>query len=67
MDVATLQQHIQHTQSLTKRDRVTLRGLRQHALLVDCYPLIDALLAAESKLEQEAVSPDNLWWGKDGQ
>jgi hypothetical protein len=67
MDVATLQQHIQHTQPLTKRDRATLRGLRQHALLADCYPLIDALLAAESKLEQEAVSPDNLWWGKDGQ
>jgi hypothetical protein len=57
MDRATFEQHRQHAQPLSQQDRKTLQSLRQHPCLADCVPLIDHLLAAGSKLEQEAVAP----------
>jgi hypothetical protein len=59
MDGATLEQHHQHTQPLTRRDRTVLCSLQQYEWLADCQPLIEQLLATNSKLEQEAVGlPD---------
>lgn len=43
------------TQPLTPTDRSALAALRQHTALADCVSLIDTLLAAGKKLEQEAV------------
>jgi hypothetical protein len=57
MDRATFEQHRQHAQPLSQQDRKTLKSLRQHPRLADCVPLIDHLLAAGSKLEQEAIAP----------
>lgn len=42
-------------QPLTSTDRVALAALRKHTALADCVQLIDTLLAAGKKLEQEAV------------
>lgn len=57
MDSATLERHRRHAQTLSARERGVLKQLRQHPLLDDCRPLIDALLATGSKLEQEAIAP----------
>jgi hypothetical protein len=62
MDQATFEQHRQHAQPLSQQDRKTLKSLRQHPRLADCVPLIDHLLAAGSKLEQEAVAPPVAAW-----
>ena len=42
-------------QPLTSTDHTTLTVLREHAALADCVSLIDTMLAAGKKLEQEAV------------
>jgi hypothetical protein len=63
MDQATFERHCQHAQPLSQQDRKTLKSLRQHPRLADCVPLIDHLLAAGSKLEQEAVAPPVVAWG----
>lgn len=57
MDCATLQQHQQHAQPLSKRDRSILLSLRQQPRLADCLPLITCMLDTGSKLEQEAIAP----------
>jgi hypothetical protein len=56
MDAETLESHRAHAQPLTLNDREALRRLRALPLLSDCARLIDRLLAANLKLEQEAVS-----------
>lgn len=43
------------SQPLSNSDRNNLQALRQHSALADCYALIDTLLEANQKLEQEAV------------
>lgn len=60
MDAAAFEQHRQHAQPLSKRDRRVLQSLHQQPLLADCQQLIDHLLAANSKLEQEALAPPEL-------
>lgn len=60
MDAATFAQYRQHAQRLTTRDRAALKHLLRHPLLADCVPLIEHLLAADSKLEQEAVVPPHI-------
>ena len=45
-----------HAQALTREDRQALSALRQSPALIDCVPLIDCLLSADQKLEQEAIS-----------
>ena len=42
-------------QPLTPTDLTTLTALRKHAALADCVSLIDTMLVAGKKLEQEAV------------
>jgi len=55
MDVATFERHKAHAQPLTKNDRAALEQLRALPALHDCLPLIEQLLQAGMKLEQEAV------------
>ena len=55
MDVATFEQYRRHAKPLTKPDRAALRTLLDLPLLSDCVDLIKQLLAADKKLEQEAV------------
>jgi hypothetical protein len=62
MDQATFEQHRQHAQPLSQQDQKTLKSLRQHPRLADCVPLIDHLLAAGGKLEQEAIAPPVAAW-----
>jgi len=56
MDVATFEQHRAHAQPLTVNDRRALEQLRTVPELTDCGALIEHLLAAGLKLEQEAVA-----------
>lgn len=56
MDAATLAAHAAHAQPLQPTERTALEALAGEPLLEDCQPLITALLAANRKLEQEAVS-----------
>lgn len=60
MDSDTFERHRQHTQPLSRRDRSVLHQLRQHSHLADCHPVMDHLLAANGKLEQEAVAPETI-------
>ena len=55
MDAPTLAAYGAFAQPLTPGDRAALAELRSRAALADCTPLIDALLALDTKLEQEAV------------
>ena len=55
MDVETFDAFAAAAQPLTVADRASLRELQKHAVLHDCVGLIDRLLAADAKLEQEAV------------
>ncbi len=55
MDAATLKTFAYWGQPLTARDRRNLRRLRDEPHLVDMVGVIDALLGADVKLEQEAV------------
>lgn len=58
MDSRTFERHRLHAQPLTERERNSLLSLRTLAEgLADCGPLMDTLLSAGQKLEQEAVSP----------
>lgn len=65
MDCATCEQHRQHAQPLSMRDRVALNHLHQQPLLADCRPLIAYLLSTNSKLEQEAIAPPVTNWCQD--
>ncbi|HEY0602039.1 MAG TPA: Wadjet anti-phage system protein JetD domain-containing protein [Herpetosiphonaceae bacterium] len=56
MDRRTVELYRAHGQPLTSGDRAALALLRTQPLLDDCMDLIDALLTADQKLEQEAVS-----------
>ena len=55
MDAATLKQHAQWAQPLSKNDERNLTRLRQQAVLQDMVDLIDFMLLEGIKLEQEAV------------
>lgn len=55
MDVATLTAFSYWGQPLTARDRRNLSRLRGDPYLTDMTPVIDALLDADIKLEQEAI------------
>lgn len=55
MDEATFAHYHQFTQPLTANDRASLLALQTQPNLVDCAGVIGALLAADCKLEQEAV------------
>ena len=57
MDEATFAQYQRFAQPLTANDRVGLTALQANAGLQDCAGVIGALLAADRKLEQEAVEP----------
>lgn len=48
-------------QPLTARELEALRQLRVNPLLSDCAPLIECLLKAKLKLEQEAVMLKDCW------
>lgn len=61
MNPATFAAYRAFAQPLTSSDRSALRTLRQHTLLADCLPLIDTLLAADQKLEQEAIVITDLF------
>lgn len=56
MDRRTFERYRKHGQPLASSDPIVLEQLRVHSLLADCQDLIEALLTAERKLEQEAVS-----------
>lgn len=58
MDGATFEAYGASAQLLTGGDRASLVELRADPLLADCIGLVDWLLAAEAKLEQEAVPAD---------
>lgn len=55
MDSAVFVTHASAAQPLTAGDRENLRELQAHPLLADCTRLIEQLLGAGAKLEQEAV------------
>ncbi|NNJ12306.1 DUF2399 domain-containing protein [Chloroflexales bacterium ZM16-3] len=57
MDADTLASYVRQGRPLTPGDRAALADLRQSPALSDCAGLIDALLAAGVKLEQEAIPP----------
>lgn len=56
MDEATFTLHRTYARPLSASERGALVELRVAPSLTDCIPLIDALLAANQKLEQEAVN-----------
>jgi hypothetical protein len=58
MDVVTFDAHRQHAQALTPREREGLIQLRAHPALNDCQLLLERLLEAGLKLEQEAVDAE---------
>jgi len=60
MNEATFEAHRLHAQPLTSNDRAALERLRALPALSDCVSLMDDLLAANLKLEQEAVSAATL-------
>jgi len=55
MDAETFDAYAAAAQPLTEADRTSLRELQGHAALHDCVGLMDRLLVAGMKLEQEAV------------
>lgn len=59
MDVATLEAHAAAWQPLGAGDRAALAELRGNSALADCAALVDRLLAAGAKLEQEAVPAED--------
>lgn len=60
MDTETFASHLAQAQPLTANDCDALQRLRALPILADCIPLVDRLLAANQKLEQEAVSAETL-------
>jgi len=57
MDVSTFMEHQQYGQPLTPKECEALVQLRKQSLLEDCWPVIDAMLVTQRKLEQEAIRP----------
>lgn len=55
MDTAVFATYAVAAQPLTTGDRASLRELQVHLLLADCASLVERLLTAGRKLEQEAV------------
>ena len=55
MDPDTFDQYRVHAQKLNAKEREAFRQLQAHPLLGDCAAVIQHLLAADRKLEQEAV------------
>jgi Uncharacterized protein conserved in bacteria C-term(DUF2220) len=60
MDVATFDQYRRGAQPLSGNERRGLMQLRDHPALADCKQLIERLLAANEKLEQEAIEANLL-------
>jgi hypothetical protein len=56
MNAAIFARYQPQTQLLKASELKALRALREVAVLADCAPLIECLLAAQQKLEQEAVA-----------
>jgi hypothetical protein len=57
MDRETFEAHKQYGQALSTKEQNALVSLQAHPNLQDMLPLIDGLLAARQKLEQEAIRP----------
>lgn len=57
MDSETFESHRAYAQPLSQKERDSLLALASLPLLSDCFGLIDAMLAASQKLEQEAIRP----------
>lgn len=60
MNRHTFEMYRAHGQPFASGDRAALSLLRDQPLLDDCADLIDALLAADYKLEQEAISVSDV-------
>lgn len=60
MDTPTFHTRRGQGQRLTATDRAALTKLATHPLLADCTQLIATLLETDQKLEQEAVSAEDL-------
>jgi hypothetical protein len=60
MDPAAFHAHRGQAQPLTTTDRAALTKLAMHPRLTDCAQLIATLLETDQKLEQEAVSVEDL-------
>jgi hypothetical protein len=60
MDVGAFDAHRRHAKPLGPNEREGLKQLRERVELADCVPLIERLLEADQKLEQEAVDANEL-------
>lgn len=60
MDPVTFEQFCAHAQKLNAMERDALPQLQAHPLLADCTEVIQHLLAADRKLEQEAVDAESI-------
>lgn len=60
MDTTIFQEHLAFGQTLTKEELNGLRKLRDHTSIKDCVPLIEMMIFAGKKLEQEAVRPSRV-------
>jgi hypothetical protein len=60
MDVETFAQFQTHAQKLNAKEHDALILLQSHALLTDCSKVIQSMLAADRKLEQEAVGVERI-------
>lgn len=60
MDAATYKVHQTFARPLTASERAALAELRATPRLTDCIPLIETLLVADQKLEQEAVGVEYI-------
>jgi hypothetical protein len=55
MDALTFENHRAYARPLKKGERESLRALQSMSLLGDCVPLMELMLTAGQKLEQEAI------------
>ncbi len=60
MDIATFTAYQDYGQPLTTRDREALDSLRRQEYLPDCLPLIEYIVIAGKKLEQEAIEAASI-------
>jgi len=60
MDADTFDRCQTHAQKLNAKERDVLIQLHSHPLLIDCAEVIQSMLAAHRKLEQEAVDAEQI-------
>jgi hypothetical protein len=60
MEADIFERHRAYAQPLSQRERDSLLVLASSSLLHDCFALMDAMLAAGQKLEQEAIRPTEI-------